>query len=85
VIEPAALQARAEHDVVVANILSGILVELAPQLARLCRAGARIALSGILATQGRQVTDACAPWFDLLVAQERDGWLLITGVATPRR
>ncbi|KEZ72525.1 ribosomal protein L11 methyltransferase, partial [Pseudomonas syringae pv. syringae FF5] len=38
-----------QADVLVANILAGPLVSLAPQLATLIRAGGRLALSGILA------------------------------------
>lgn len=83
VADPDSLPVAPIYDVVVANILSGTLIRLAPQLFRFCRAGARIALSGILAGQGRQVIGACAPWFDLATADEREGWQLITGVASP--
>lgn len=38
-------------DMVVANILAGPLVSLAPEIARLCRPKGAIALSGILAPQ----------------------------------
>ena len=38
-------------DMVVANILAGPLVSLAPEIARLCRPQGSIALSGILAPQ----------------------------------
>lgn len=83
VADPTSLHVAPIHDVIVANILSGTLIRLAPQLHRFCRAGARIALSGILTEQGGQVIGACAPWFDLVTENEREGWLLITGVATP--
>jgi ribosomal protein L11 methyltransferase len=82
---PAGLQPAPGYGFIVANILSGTLVRLAPEIAALGTAGARVALSGILAAQGRQLIEDCAPWFDLLTARERDGWLLITGVCTPRR
>ncbi len=46
-------------DLVLANILAGPLVELAPRLAGLVRPGGRIALAGLLAEQADAVTAAC--------------------------
>ena len=66
-------------DVVVANILSGILVELAPRLADLIRPGGRIALSGILEDQADVVIEAYRGAFDLRRANGRDGWALLVG------
>jgi ribosomal protein L11 methyltransferase len=68
-----------EADVVVANILAGPLIELAPQLAGLVRPGGRIALSGVLAEQADVVTAAYRPWFDIAQTGARDGWGLLTG------
>jgi ribosomal protein L11 methyltransferase len=42
-------------DVVVANILAGTLIELAPQIEAMVRPGGRLALSGILAEQASDV------------------------------
>jgi ribosomal protein L11 methyltransferase len=67
-------------DVVVANILAGSLIELAPSLARHCRPGARVVLSGILASQAQPVRTACVPWLDLHLAVTRDDWVLLEGV-----
>jgi len=66
-------------DVVLANILAGPLVELAPLLAQRTRAGGRIALSGLLLEQADAVTEAYRPWFDIGLAGARDGWGLVTG------
>jgi ribosomal protein L11 methyltransferase len=66
-------------DVVLANILAGPLVELAPLLAERTRAGGRIALSGLLVGQADAVTAAYRPWFDIGLAGARDGWGLVTG------
>jgi ribosomal protein L11 methyltransferase len=74
-----------EADVLVANILAGPLVELAPQLARLVRAGGRIGLSGILLDQTDAVTDAYEPWFDITQTGARDGWGLLTGCRREER
>jgi ribosomal protein L11 methyltransferase len=82
VSHPDGLPGDARFDVVVANILAGSLVELAPRLARHCRAGARVALSGILATQAQQVIDGCKPWLALSLAMQRDDWILLTGAAS---
>ncbi len=66
-------------DVVVANILSGPLIELAPRLALLCRAGGAVALAGLLERQGEEVARAYRPWFDIETTAEREGWVLLTG------
>lgn len=66
-------------DLVVANILAGPLVELAPQLQRLCRPNGRLALSGILSHQAASVARAYHDAFILEPAIERDDWVLLTG------
>ena len=50
---------QAPADVVVANILAGPLVALAPQITRLVKAGGRLALSGILAEQAERARRLC--------------------------
>ncbi|EIC23495.1 50S ribosomal protein L11 methyltransferase [Thiorhodovibrio frisius] len=70
---------RPQADVLVANILAGILIELAPQLSRLCAPGAQVALSGIL---DPQVPAVCAAYGAHLVLSEpilRDQWALLSG------
>ena len=64
----------AQFDVVVANILSGPLIELAPRLASLCQDGARLALSGLLVEQADTIVPAYAPWFELERRAVRDDW-----------
>ena len=80
VLEPddAALVAGS-FDVLVANILAGALVTLAPRLCTLMRPGAPIALSGILPEQRAEVIAAYLPWCDALAATERDGWVRVDG------
>lgn len=80
IADPAALAAGTQFDVVVANILADTLISLAPILASHCKAGARIAMSGILSGQSARVCEGCAPWFDLGVVAERDGWALLAGM-----
>ena len=67
-------------DVVVANILAGPLVSLAPQITALVKAGGRLALSGILAEQAEEVREAYAGAFDLDPTASKDGWVRISGV-----
>jgi len=68
-----------ESDVLVANILAGPLVELAPTLAARVRSGGRIALSGLLEQQADEIRTAYSPWFRLDPVAEREGWIRISG------
>ncbi|MCY1210958.1 Ribosomal protein L11 methyltransferase [compost metagenome] len=76
---PADLPAK-PAEVVVANILAGPLVSLAPQITSLVAPGGRLALSGILAEQAEEVRAAYADAFDLDPTAEKDGWVRISGV-----
>ena len=67
-------------DVVLANILAGPLVSLAPQITALVKSGGRLALSGILAEQAEDVRAAYAGAFDLDPTASKDGWVRISGV-----
>jgi ribosomal protein L11 methyltransferase len=66
-------------DVLVANILSGPLIELAEPVSGLLKSGGRLALSGILVEQAEAVTAAYRPWFDIGLTGSRDGWALLSG------
>lgn len=76
---PRDLENAAQYDVLIANILSGTLIELAPQLARRLRPGAPLALTGILAGQARAVVAAWAEWAALEVRAQQDEWVLLSG------
>ena len=67
-------------DVVVANILSGPLVELAGDILARLRPGGRLALSGILAEQAGTVRAAYADAVDFDPVGQREGWAILTGV-----
>ena len=69
-----------QADVVVANILAGPLVQLAPQITALVKPGGRLALSGVLAEQADEVRAAYADAFVLDPTAEQDGWVRISGV-----
>ncbi len=66
-------------DLVVANILSSALSVLAPALAAACKAGGKIALSGILREQTEQVSAIYAEWFDMQAPVYLESWVLLTG------
>ena len=77
---PAELPEGEHADVLVANILSGPLHELAPRFAALCHRDAPFALSGILAGQETDLQEryaACG--FQDLAFAKREGWVRIGG------
>lgn len=68
------------YDIVVANILAGPLVELAPMIAGHVAPGSHCALSGILAHQANDVLDAYAAQGLIMdPVTEREGWVRLTG------
>jgi ribosomal protein L11 methyltransferase len=62
---------------VVANILAGPLIELAPKLTAACEAGGHLLLSGLLTRQAYAVKAAYASGFDMVQVVERDEWCCI--------
>jgi ribosomal protein L11 methyltransferase len=62
---------------VVANILAGPLIELAPKLTLACEPGGHLLLSGLLKTQAYAVKGAYASGFDMVQVIERDEWCCI--------
>lgn len=71
-------RAQGEHDLVLANILATPLKVLAPLLCSHVRPGGHLVLAGILARQAEELTEAYAPWVKLSVADEEEGWILMT-------
>lgn len=67
-------------DVLIANILSKPLIELAPIFAELTKLNGRLILSGIL---GEQITEICAAyhaWFTFAPPIYKDEWVCLAGV-----
>ena len=62
---------------VMANILAGPLIELAPKLTAACEPGGCVLLSGLLKTQAYAVKAAYATGFDMVQVVERDDWCCI--------
>jgi ribosomal protein L11 methyltransferase len=84
---PAGLAERADRlpvDRVVANILAGPLIELAPVLLDALRPGGRLALSGVLAGQAEGVTAAYAPRLCTDPVRLCEDWALIAGTREVR-
>ena len=66
-------------DIVLANILAGPLIELAPVLAGTLLPGGHLVLSGLLEAQAEDVKAAYAGAFKNLRTKTLDGWVLLTG------
>jgi ribosomal protein L11 methyltransferase len=64
--------------VVLANILATPLKVLAPLLCSHVAVGGSLVLAGILARQADELIQAYAPYCKLSVADEEDGWILMT-------
>jgi ribosomal protein L11 methyltransferase len=64
-------------ECVVANILAGPLIELAPLLTDACAAGGDLLLSGLLKTQAYAVKAAYSSGFDMVQVIGRDDWCCI--------
>ncbi|MDT8321190.1 MAG: 50S ribosomal protein L11 methyltransferase [Xanthomonadales bacterium] len=65
----------ADSDLVLANILAGPLIALAPVIAGAVRPGGHVVLSGLLEEQGDEVTTAYLPWCKRPRSESREGWL----------
>jgi ribosomal protein L11 methyltransferase len=67
------------YEIVVANILSGPLVEMAPVLAGYTKPGGDIVLSGILHEQAKIVSDAYQVFFEMDDPVSKGDWVLLHG------
>lgn len=66
-------------DVVVANILSEPLKQLAPRFARLLGPGGQVLLAGLMQSEASSVTDVYGAWFDMRTFGCREGWTALLG------
>ncbi|MBE7942691.1 MULTISPECIES: 50S ribosomal protein L11 methyltransferase [Ramlibacter] len=71
-------RATGSFDLVLANILAMPLKVLAPLLCGHVAAGGDLVLAGILSRQADELREAYAPHLALQVADEEDGWVLMT-------
>lgn len=68
-----------KFDVVVANILSSPLKLMAPMLSGRVAPGGALILSGVLSRQAEEVATAYAPFIQLSVWAEHEGWVALAG------
>jgi len=68
------------YDIVVANILSGPLAELAPTLAKHTNTSGHIVLSGILKEQSDSVLESYSEFFTMDKPETDEDWVLLHGV-----
>ncbi|HNU10472.1 MAG TPA: 50S ribosomal protein L11 methyltransferase [Rubrivivax sp.] len=73
--------AQGIYTTVLANILATPLKLLAPLLCARLAPGGTLVLAGILSRQTAELQAAYAPWLTLGVADEQEGWVLLTGSA----
>ena len=67
-------------DIIVANILSSALKVLAPVLASYCKKNGKIALSGVLRNQEKEITDIYSKWFSMKKSSYKDEWVCLSGI-----
>ncbi|KQN93660.1 ribonucleotide-diphosphate reductase subunit beta [Sphingomonas sp. Leaf231] len=73
-----AIGANAPYDLVIANILAGPLISMAPEVAAIAAPGAAIVLAGLLETQRQQVERAFTDCGCTVVAVDRRGdWSIL--------
>lgn len=77
---PGVLPEEARFDVLLANILMGPLIELAPTLTKHVKPGGVLVLSGLLAEQADAVMAAYAHAFDFDRPALKDGWVRLSAV-----
>ena len=70
--------AKGRYQTVLANILATPLKVLAPLLCGHVAPGGHLVLAGILSRQADELKAAYAPWCQLQVSDEEDGWILMT-------
>jgi len=72
----------ASADWVVANILAGPLIDLAPHLITLMAPGGRLLLAGLLSDQVEEVVAAYVPAVNLRIVDQVEDWVLLAGQRT---
>jgi len=72
-------------DLLLANILSGPLVELAPCFAEILRPGGAVVLSGLMEKEASEVTHAYDAWFDMRAFGVRESWVCLWGRRNSRQ
>ena len=82
VLAPEQLNSDVQVDLMLANILAGPLISLAPKLCAHTRNGGDIVLSGILADQAESVSAAYTPWCQMSAPAQTEDWIRLHGIRT---
>ena len=77
--DPSELPATLTVDILIANILAGVLIRLAPELARRVKPGGRLALAGILEAHADAVHAVFNRDFIFGSRRQREDWVLLEG------
>ena len=78
----AAIAARAPYGLVIANILAGPLIAMAPEIAAIAAPGASVVLAGLLTRQAEAVVAAyAAQGMALAASDERGDWTILHLIA----
>ena len=67
------------YPIILANILAGPLIALAPTLCAQLAPGGQLVLSGLLSRQVDEVCAAYAPWLQLKAGGQEDDWIRLDG------
>lgn len=67
-------------DLMLANILAGPLIDLAPTISALVKDQGKLVLSGILSHQADDVMVAYAPWFNFDPVKQKEEWVCLSAV-----
>ncbi|MFG1489520.1 50S ribosomal protein L11 methyltransferase [Oceanospirillum sp. HFRX-1_2] len=67
-------------DLMLANILAGPLIDLAPTISALVKDQGKLVLSGILSHQADDVMEAYAPWFNFDPVKQKEEWVCLSAV-----
>lgn len=71
-----------KSKLILANILAGPLMSLAPVLAEHTKFDGHLVLSGLLAKQAAEVAEHYQPWFTMQAPREKEDWVLLEGKKT---
>ena len=72
-------EVEGRFDLIVANIVSGVLIDMAPALVARLETGGRLLLSGILAGQVGDVAHAYRGTVEFAAPMQRDEWAALVG------
>ena len=67
---------KTQYDIVIANILSGPLAEIAPMLAKHTKIHGDVVLSGILKEQAGPLLDTYGEYFKMDAPEFEEDWVL---------